>query len=127
MAGPGVAVEGFVSDVRSAYRRASVVVAPLTASAGTNIKILEAMAMGKAIVSTPAGINGLDVAAGVLMESTPGGFAAAVRRCLTDSAERTQLGRRARAIAERDYGWDSIAARQREMYQELIGDLGCVS
>jgi len=45
-------VEGFVADVRPAYERASVVIAPLVASAGTNIKILEAMAMGKAIVST---------------------------------------------------------------------------
>ena len=47
-----------------AYERAAVVVAPLVASAGTNIKILEAMAMGKAIVSTPAGVNGLDLAPG---------------------------------------------------------------
>ncbi|MDQ6663092.1 MAG: glycosyltransferase, partial [Acidobacteriota bacterium] len=54
---PGIEVEGFVSDVRPAYERASLVIAPLIASAGTNIKILEAMAMGKAIVSTRAGIN----------------------------------------------------------------------
>src|SRR5262249_41243247 len=57
----GIELEGFVQDVRPAYRRAAAVVAPLVASAGTNIKILEAMAMGKAIVSTPAGINGLDL------------------------------------------------------------------
>ena len=56
-----VEVEGFVADVRPAYERATVVIAPLVASAGTNIKILEAMAMGKAIVSTEAGINGLDL------------------------------------------------------------------
>ena len=49
---PGIELEGFVSDVRSAYARATIVLAPLTASAGTNIKVLEAMAMGKAIVST---------------------------------------------------------------------------
>ena len=56
---PGIEVEGFVSDVRAAYARAAVVIAPLRASAGTNIKILEAMAMGKPIVSTRAGVNGL--------------------------------------------------------------------
>ena len=61
---PGMEVEGFVSDVRRAYDRAALVIAPLVASAGTNIKILEAMAMGKAIVSTPAGVNGLDLTAG---------------------------------------------------------------
>jgi len=61
---PGVEVEGFVSDVRTAYRRAAIVIAPLIASAGTNIKIMEAMAMGKAIVSTEAGIHGLELERG---------------------------------------------------------------
>ncbi|MEJ7606111.1 MAG: glycosyltransferase [Bryobacteraceae bacterium] len=57
---PNLELEGFVSDVRPAYRKATLVIAPLLASAGTNIKVLEAMAMGKAVVSTPGGINGLD-------------------------------------------------------------------
>ena len=61
---PSVEVEGFVSDVRPAYRAAALVIAPLVASAGTNIKIMEAMAMGKAIVSTEAGIHGLDLERG---------------------------------------------------------------
>lgn len=113
-------LEGFVSDVRKAYARASVVIAPLTASAGTNIKILEAMAMGKAIVSTPAGINGLDVAEGVLVEPDAIGFAKAVRTCLTDASERGRLALEARAIVERDYGWDEIGRKQRAMYMELV-------
>ncbi len=119
---PRLELEGFVSDVRGAYARASVVVAPLTASAGTNIKILEAMAMGKAIVSTPAGINGLDVADGVLVERDAAGFAEALRRCLTDATERERLARSARAIVERDYGWDEIGAKQRAMYAGLIAE-----
>nr|MCU0245025.1 glycosyltransferase [Bryobacter sp.] len=60
----GIEVEGFVSEIRPAYRRAEIVIAPLLASAGTNIKIMEAMAMGKAIVSTPSGVNGLHLDAG---------------------------------------------------------------
>ena len=60
----GVEVEGFVADVRPAYGRAGMVIAPLLASAGTNVKILEAMAMGKAVVSTPGGVNGLDLVDG---------------------------------------------------------------
>jgi glycosyltransferase involved in cell wall biosynthesis len=117
--GPRVEVEGFVRDVRAAYERASVVIAPLIASAGTNIKILEAMAMGKAIVSTPAGINGLAVSGGLLVEETADGFARAVRRCLLDREERGRLGRAARLLVERDYGWDAIAARQRALYEGL--------
>src|SRR6202011_3653913 len=81
---PGVELEGFVADVRPAYERAAVVVAPLLASAGTNIKIMEAMAMGKAIVSTPAGINGLDLSAGhdVVVVKTGAEMAEAIRGLL---------------------------------------------
>lgn len=117
---PRMELEGFVSDVRKAYERASVVIAPLTASAGTNIKILEAMAMGKAIVSTPAGINGLDVAEGVLVAPDAAGFAQALQSCLTDEPERARLARQARMIVESDYGWDEIARKQRALYEEII-------
>ncbi len=119
---PRMEIEGFVSDVRQAYARASVVIAPLTASAGTNIKILEAMAMGKAIVSTPAGINGLDVADGLFVEADAAGFANALRRCLTDRATRQQVAATARGIVERQYGWDEIGRKQRAMYDELISE-----
>jgi glycosyltransferase involved in cell wall biosynthesis len=118
---PGVEVEGFVADVRAAYRRAAVVIAPLVASAGTNIKILEAMAMGKAIVSTPAGVNGLDVLSGddVLIATTAGDMAAAIRELLRVPARRRELERRARHTAVRKYGWDGIGARQERLYREL--------
>lgn len=117
----GLAVEGFVADVRPAYQRAAVVIAPLLASAGTNIKILEAMAMGKAIVSTSAGVNGLHLTAGedyVLAEGAQA-FAEAVTRLLGDVAERTRLGTAARRRVERDYNWDRIAAAQAQLYREL--------
>ncbi len=81
---PGVEVEGFVSDVRPAYGRAAVVIAPLVASAGTNIKIMEAMAMGKAIVSTEAGIHGLDLARGedVVVANSAQEMSSAITRLL---------------------------------------------
>ncbi|MEK7405951.1 MAG: glycosyltransferase, partial [Acidobacteriota bacterium] len=96
-------------------------IAPLLASAGTNIKIMEAMAMGKAIVSTPAGINGLDLAPGsdVLVAETAEEFAAAIRDLLANPEKRRALGRAARATAERDYDWNAIARRQRELYGSL--------
>ncbi|MCS7314412.1 MAG: glycosyltransferase [Bryobacterales bacterium] len=121
---PGVEVEDFVADPRPAYARASVVIAPLVASAGTNIKILEAMAMGKAIVSTRAGIHGLDLQAGsdLLVADTPEEFAAAVRRLLLDPGLRRTLGHAARATAERDYGWDRIARLQAELYRALADE-----
>jgi GT2 family glycosyltransferase/glycosyltransferase involved in cell wall biosynthesis len=119
---PGVEVEGFVPDLRSAYRRAEVVVAPLLASAGTNIKIMEAMAMGKAVVSTPAGINGLDLHPGVdvLVERYSPALAAAILRLFHDSGERHAIEIAARQTVERQYDWDEIARAQARLYRSLL-------
>ncbi len=122
LSAPGIEVEGFVSDVRPAYTRAAVVIAPLRASAGTNIKILEAMAMGKAIVSTRAGVNGLDLKPGedfILAESADE-FARAVEALLEDPVECARLGVAARRRVERDYNWDTIARAQTKLYRELL-------
>jgi glycosyltransferase involved in cell wall biosynthesis len=120
---PGMEVEGFVADVRTAYKRAAIVVAPRLASAGTNIKIMEAMAMGKAIVSTPAGVNGVEVTPGVdvLVEQASEDFAAAILRLLDDEPLCLSLGAKARATAERVYDWDAIAAEQDRLYRQLGG------
>ncbi len=117
-----VEVEGFVADVRPAYERASIVIAPLVASAGTNIKILEAMAMGKAIVSTPAGINGLDLESGAeaIVVSDPEEMAQAISRLLNSPEERRAIERRGRQTAEARYGWDAIAEEQKRLYRSLI-------
>jgi glycosyltransferase involved in cell wall biosynthesis len=118
----GMEVEGFVSDVRPAYRRAAIVIAPLLASAGTNIKIMEAMAMGKPIVSTPAGVNGLDVTPGtdVIVAREAPAFANAILELINDSGLQTALGSNARATAERIYNWDVIATEQDRLYRQLI-------
>ena len=123
LAQPGIALEGFVADVRPAYGRAALVVAPLVASAGTNIKVLEAMAMGKAVVSTDAGVNGLDLTAGedfVLVHSARE-MADAIERLLAAPAECARIASAARARVERDYSWDTIARAQSALYRELLG------
>ena len=118
----GLEVDGFVPDPRPAYRRATVVVAPLLASAGTNIKIMEAMAMGKAIVSTPGGINGLDLAAGtdLLVTADAAEQARMIDHLLTHPEDRRALETRARATAKRRYSWDRIASEQSRLYQSLV-------
>jgi GT2 family glycosyltransferase/glycosyltransferase involved in cell wall biosynthesis len=123
LAQPGVTVEGFVADVRPAYLRTALVVAPLLASAGTNIKVLEAMAMGKTVVSTPAGVNGLDLIPGqdfVLVHNARE-MAAAIENLLAVPAERARIETAARARVERDYSWDTIARAQSALYRELLG------
>lgn len=118
---PNIEVDGFVSDVRTAYNRAAIIIAPLVASAGTNIKILEAMAMGKAIVSTPAGINGLDLQHGrdVLIANTGEEMAAAIERLIGNPQERKTLEQTARRTAEVQYGWDRIGRVQADLYRAL--------
>jgi len=119
---PGIEVEDFVSDVRPAYERAAVVVAPLLASAGTNIKIMEAMAMGKAIVSTPAGVNGLDLNPGidVLVTGTAAQMGQAIRTLIEDPAERQSIEQQASLTVERWFDWDVIARAQKQLFDELI-------
>ena len=121
LAQPGIEVEDFVADVRPAYRRAAIVIAPLVASAGTNIKIMEAMAMGKAIVSTPAGINGLDLHPGcdVIVTSTPQEMSHAITELFDNPSLRESVQREARCTVERDFDWDTIAARQKQLYDSL--------
>ncbi len=111
--------------MRPAYERAAIVIAPLVASAGSNLKVLEAMACGRPVVSTPAGVNGLDVLPGeefVLAGS--GEEMAAADQCASvrfAGGMRARIGRcRAGRRVEESYGWDSIAARQNALYRELL-------
>lgn len=119
---PAIEIEEFVSDVRPAYERASIVVAPLLASAGTNIKIMEAMAMGKAIVSTAAGINGLDLEPGrdLVVEDRPDAMAQAIIDLLNNPKRRQSIEQNAREKVVRLFDWDAISERQGSIYRELI-------
>jgi len=118
-----VQVLGFVEDLRPLYQRADIVVAPLAVSSGTNIKVLEAMACGKPIVSTPAGCAGLGLRDGhdVFVREDACDFARAACRLLGDEALRRQLGGNARRAAEEKFGWDAIAHRAFESYLALLG------
>ena len=119
---PGVEVEGFVADVRGAYERAAIVVAPLVVSAGTNLKILEAMACGRPVVATPAGVNGLDLVPGedFMLVHTAAEMAAAIGKLLAAPAECHRLALAGRRRVEDRYGWDEIARRQTELYREVM-------
>jgi GT2 family glycosyltransferase/glycosyltransferase involved in cell wall biosynthesis len=117
---PGIVIEGFVADVRNAYNRAAIVLAPLTASAGTNIKVLEALAMGKAIVSTPAGVNGIDVTPNhdVLLSESAAQMAEQIHALAVDPASRKSIEGNARQTALL-YDWRAIGDRQRALYRRL--------
>ena len=120
---PRIEVHGFVEDLRPLYARASVVVVPLEVSAGTNIKVLEAMACGKAIVTTPVGCAGLDLQDEyhIAMREEWGEFADAVCELLGDAELRSGFGARARTMVESSYSWKSIAERAYESYLTMTG------
>lgn len=119
---PGIELEGFVADVRPAYERAAIVIAPLVASAGTNLKILEAMACGRPVVSTPAGVNGLDLTPGTdfILVNTGAEMAGAIAKLFASPDECRRLSAAGRRRVEESYGWDEIARRQNELYRELL-------
>ncbi len=109
---PAVTVTGRVDDIRPYVERATVYVVPLRIGGGTRIKLYEAMAMGKAIVSTPVGAEGLPVRDGehVVLADKPEAFADAVVRLLDDAEARGALGRAARRFVEVECSWEAAAA-----------------
>jgi polysaccharide biosynthesis protein PslH len=113
---------GFVDDLRPLVQRAAVFVVPLRAGSGTRLKILEAMAMGKAIVSTRIGAEGIALVDGehALLADTPDAFAEAVVRLQCDPALRRRLGTAARELVEHEYGWECIGQRMLALYRELL-------
>src|SRR5262249_22482747 len=118
---PGVEVLDFVEDVRPLYRRARVVAIPLVVSAGTNLKVLEALAMKRPLVSTAVGVTGLGLTPGVeyLPAERPGEFAAALLSLLWNQEAREGLAAAGRALVEDRYGWDTLAGKLLALWEEL--------
>ena len=107
----GIEVVGAVPDVRPYLAEAQVAVVPLQVGGGTRLKIFEAMGMGKAVVSTTVGAEGLPVEHGrhLILADEPGEFAGAVASLLDDPARRSALGRSALHLVTERFGTESIA------------------
>lgn len=117
-----VEVTGAVDDLRPYLERATVVIAPLRMGGGTRLKIIEAMAMGKAVVSTTLGAEGLDVVPerDLLIADDPRGFAAQVGVLLDDRARVDEIGAAARRVVEAHYGWGASVERLSSFYGEVL-------
>lgn len=113
----------FVSDVRPLYHEANLVAVPTLESAGTNVKVLEAMAMERAVVSTLSGCAGLGAEHGVDVWIANGAadFAAGIGRLLGDRELRMKIAAAGRALVEKGFDWRAIGLRHREMIRELSG------
>jgi glycosyltransferase involved in cell wall biosynthesis len=117
-----IEVVGFVTDVQAEIARAAVVVAPLRIGGGTRLKILEAMSMAKAIVSTRIGAEGIDVRHGhdILLADDPADQAREIGRLLDDPAFAKRLGESARETAVARYSWQASATRLEEFFRDLL-------
>jgi glycosyltransferase involved in cell wall biosynthesis len=118
LAGADVDVTGAVDDVRPHLARAGVVAVPLRVGGGTRLKVLEAMAMGKAIAATDLAVEGLNVRDGAeaLLADTGPLLAEAVLRLMSDADLRARLGARARARAEGEYAWSALVPAIEALY-----------
>jgi glycosyltransferase involved in cell wall biosynthesis len=108
---PTVELTGRVEDVRPYMEEAAVFIVPLRIGGGTRLKIYEAMAMEKPIVSTTIGAEGLPVVDGeeIILADTPEAFAESVVRLLRDEGSATAIGKRAAAKVREQFGWDTVA------------------
>ena len=122
-ADPRIRLLGFVADVRPLYAETNLVLAPTTVSAGTNIKVLEAMAVRRAVVSTTTGCAGLGLLHGhsVWVGDTPEAFAAGVATLLADPERRRQMAESAYLHAARNFDWQAIGEKQRQLLRDIPG------
>lgn len=123
---PGVHITGTVDDVRPYVEGAAVYVVPLRIGGGSRLKILEALAMGRAVVSTTVGAEGLDVVAGrhVILADDPRAFAESVLQLLDDPKRCLELAIEGRRLVERQYGWDALADKLAGFIDDVAGEGG---
>jgi glycosyltransferase involved in cell wall biosynthesis len=116
----GLELTGYVNDIRPYVHEAKCFVVPLTTGGGTRLKILDAWAMGKAVVSTSVGCEGLATVHGenILIADTAEDFAKCVVSVLTDAEQRRRLGAAARRTVEERYSWDVLGRRVAELYHD---------
>jgi glycosyltransferase involved in cell wall biosynthesis len=121
---PGITVTGTIDDVRPSIAEGSVYIVPLRAGSGTRIKIFEALAMAKAVVSTTVGAEGLALESGrhFLAADTPHDFAHAIIRLLRDPARRQALGDAGRALVQENYSWATIARQFEARCEEVVAE-----
>ncbi len=122
LAGPNVIVTDEVPDVRPYIEKSSVFVVPLRMGSGTRLKVLEGLAMGKPMVSTSVGCEGIDARDGehLLIEDDPQAFAQAVVRLMNDRELAQRLGTAGRALVEDHYSWASIVQTMEQFHLRVV-------
>jgi glycosyltransferase involved in cell wall biosynthesis len=118
---PGITITGRVEQVQPYLAGANVIIMPLRIGSGTRLKLIEGMAGGKAIVSTPLGAEGFPVRDGeqLVLAVTPDEWSAEIQRLLDDATLRRTLGQAARDFAQA-YDWRVVVPRFDTIYDDLL-------
>jgi sugar transferase (PEP-CTERM/EpsH1 system associated) len=122
LASDSITVTGFVPDLKDMYAEASVVIAPLRFGAGTQNKVLEAMAMGVPTVCTHIGFEGLQIQSGegVVLAKEMDLFIAEVSTLLSSEEERKKVGEKGLQIARNRFSWDIIAKDLEQYLSDIV-------
>jgi glycosyltransferase involved in cell wall biosynthesis len=119
---PGVVVTGQVPDIVPQLADCLALLVPLRSGGGTRLKILQAMALGRPVVATPMGAEGLEVIDGetILLAETAGQFADHLVALASSSELRDRLARQGRALVEARYDWRQCLAGLDRLYDRLL-------
>jgi glycosyltransferase involved in cell wall biosynthesis len=119
-----VAVTGYVDDVRPYLAKTSLVVVPMLRGTGMKSKVLEAMAMGKPVISTSIGVQGIEVTHGkdILIANSARDFITCILALLGNEGLRKIIGSNARELIEQHYSWEQTAATLNELFQSTVGE-----
>lgn len=121
LAQAGIQVEGNVADIRSAFAKGAVLLAPIRNGRGTKYKVLEAMASGLPVVTTKLGIEGIEAEGSVLVAETATDLARETVRVLGNRRLASNLADKAKKIVYQKYNWAAISDRLNNVYQQLGG------
>lgn len=112
---------GYVPDVRPLIKGANVCIAPILQGSGTRLKILEYMALGKPVVATSKGAEGIQAThdTDIIIEDDLQRFSEHILHLLSDTGKADRLGQSARRIVEEKYTWKKVSEKAIEVYQEL--------
>jgi len=113
---------GYAEDVRPYINEAMIFIAPILSGGGTKLKVLNALAMGKAVVTTSVGAEGIDVTNGenIIIADNPDEFARRSVELLKNPEKTERIGKKARELIIEKYDWEKIGKRYNKIYEELV-------